>query len=73
MKTIVEYCTDLPPRNEYPHRIVSPAGPSACCVWRMERESGLSYLVPRQQRRPLYSPTRPRKKLRRRMARTMVV
>jgi hypothetical protein len=35
MSSIVEYRQDVPPRNDYPRRIVSPPAPSACCLGHM--------------------------------------
>jgi hypothetical protein len=37
MSSIVEYRSDLPPRNEYPTRIISPPTPSGCCLAQMAR------------------------------------
>lgn len=36
MDSIIEYRDDQPPANDYPRRIVSPTGPSACCADHME-------------------------------------
>lgn len=36
MHSIIEYRDDQPPTNDYPRRIVSPSGPSACCAHHME-------------------------------------
>jgi hypothetical protein len=37
MDSIIEYRDDEAPANDYPRRIVSPTGPSACCMDHMER------------------------------------
>jgi hypothetical protein len=37
MESIIEYRDDQTPANDYPHRIVSPTAPSACCIDHMER------------------------------------
>jgi hypothetical protein len=37
MPTIVEYTDSKPPRNEYPHRIVSPLQAGPCCFTDMEK------------------------------------
>lgn len=37
MQSIIQYRDDLPPANEYPRRIVSPAAPSRCCFDHMRR------------------------------------
>jgi hypothetical protein len=37
MSSIVEYRSDLPPRNDYPRVIVSPPTPAACCLTAMVR------------------------------------
>ncbi len=36
MESIVEYTDQKPPKNQYPHRIVSPSHSSACCFSDME-------------------------------------
>jgi hypothetical protein len=36
MPTIVEYTDTQAPRNQYPHRIISPAHASPCCFAAME-------------------------------------
>lgn len=36
MATIVEYTDQKPPANRYPHRIISPPRPGACCFSDME-------------------------------------
>jgi hypothetical protein len=35
LATIVEYTDQEPPQNDYPHRIVSPVLPAACCASNM--------------------------------------
>jgi len=37
MDSIIEYRDDQRPANDYPRRIVSPTGPSPCCMDHMER------------------------------------
>jgi len=37
MDSIIEYRDDQAPASNYPLRIVSPTGPSACCMDHMER------------------------------------
>jgi hypothetical protein len=36
MPTIIQYSRTQPPVNAYPHQIVSPPDPSACCFSAME-------------------------------------
>ena len=36
MPTIVKYTDTQPPRNQYPHRIISPAQAGRCCFSAME-------------------------------------
>jgi len=36
MPTIVEYTDQQPPRNRYPHRIISPPRAGGCCFSDME-------------------------------------
>jgi len=35
--SIIEFRNDIPPINQYPHRIVSPTAPSLCCAVEMAR------------------------------------
>lgn len=35
--SIIEYSTEKKARNSYPHKIISPPGPSRCCQARMSR------------------------------------
>src|SRR5574337_693971 len=37
MVSIIEYSADKKARNSYPHKIISPPGPSRCCQARMSR------------------------------------
>lgn len=56
MAAIVRYSDQLPPTNDYPHRIISPVRPSACCATAMLQigdlevdGSGLTYYYKRCQ------------------------